>query len=154
MGVGLRSKCPDYIATINGYTGAVLQLTATADHRPISIGPLLKSSGDGITYVIYSTASSLDANGSTSNLYMASLKDVTSGRKDLVRNSLESPLFHSVGVLDQYTPSTLLHPFLCSLSKCSGPSYKEREREPFSRQIAQTLSTGLLTPSIFIFFIR
>lgn len=85
LGVGLRSKCPDYIATINGYTGAVLQLTATADHRPISIGPLLKSSGDGITYVIYSTAS-LDANGSSSSLYMASLKDVTSGRKDLVRS--------------------------------------------------------------------
>ena len=71
-------KCPDYIGTINGYTGVVLQLTSTADHKAISIGPILKSSGDGSTYVIYSTAS---PNGS---LYISSLKDIASGRKDLV----------------------------------------------------------------------
>ena len=76
--VGSKSKCPDYIATINGYTGVVLQLTSTADHKAISIGPILKSSGDGSTFVIYSTVSP------NCSLYISSLKDIASGRKDLV----------------------------------------------------------------------
>lgn len=75
---GPQTKCPDYIAVVNGYTGDVLQLTGIPDQGPLSMGPLLKGSGDGSTYLLYSTAG---ANGS---LYMASLKDITSGRKDLV----------------------------------------------------------------------
>lgn len=76
---GSRSKCPDYLAVINGYTGNVIQLTGTADQRSLSVGPVLKGSGDGSTYVLYST------NGVNGSLFMASLKDLASGRKDLVR---------------------------------------------------------------------
>lgn len=76
--LGSRSKCPDYIAVVNGYTGNVLQLTGIPDQGPLSIGPLLKGSGDGSTLVLYSTEG---ANGS---LFMATLKDIASGRKDLV----------------------------------------------------------------------
>lgn len=77
---GGRIKCPDYIALINGYSGSVLQLTGTADQRPISIGPILKASGDGgASYIFYITSSAVN-----SSLYLASLKDVATGRKDLV----------------------------------------------------------------------
>lgn len=63
----------------------MLQLTGIPDQGPLSIGPLLKGSGDGSTLVLYSTAG---ANGS---LFMASLKDIASGRKDLVLK-MDSPL--------------------------------------------------------------
>jgi len=82
---GRKNKCLDYIAIINGYTGTVLQLTGTPDQRPLSIGPLLKGSGDGTTMILFSTGNSNDTYGS---LYLASLDDITSGRKDLVRRLL------------------------------------------------------------------
>lgn len=77
--LGSRTKCPDYIAVVNGYTGNVLQLTGIPDQGPLAIGPLLKGSGDGSTFVLYATE------GSNGSLFMASLKDIASGRKDLVR---------------------------------------------------------------------
>ena len=83
MFTGRKNKCLDYIAIINGYTGTVLQLTGTPDQRPLSIGPLLKGSGDGTTMILFSTGNSNDTYGS---LYLASLDDITSGRKDLVIN--------------------------------------------------------------------
>ena len=68
------------MALINGLTGNILQLTGTADGRSLSIGPMLQASGDGSTLVLYVTTS-----GNVSSLYLASLKDVSTGRKDLVR---------------------------------------------------------------------
>lgn len=76
--IGSQVKCPDYIAVVNGYTGNVLQLTGIPDQGSLSLGPLLKGSGDGSTLVLYSTK------GTTGSLFMASLKDIASGRKDLV----------------------------------------------------------------------
>ena len=77
---GPRIKCPDYIAVVNGYTGNVLQLTGIPDQGSLSIGPLLKGSGDGSTFLLYSS----EGKGANGSLYMASLKDIASGRKDLV----------------------------------------------------------------------
>ncbi|XP_046637856.1 uncharacterized protein LOC124316141 [Daphnia pulicaria] len=85
--VGIRGsqvKCPDYIAIVNGYTGNVLQLTGIPDQGSLSLGPLLKGSGDGSTLVLYSTK------GTNGSLFMASLKDIASGRKDLVRTVLSN----------------------------------------------------------------
>nr|CAH0099152.1 unnamed protein product [Daphnia galeata] len=85
--VGIRGsqvKCPDYIAVVNGYTGNVLQLTGIPDQGSLSVGPLLKGSGDGSTLVLYSTK------GTNGSLFMASLKDIASGRKDLVRTVLSN----------------------------------------------------------------
>ena len=79
MCAGSQVKCPDYIAVVNGYTGNVLQLTGIPDQGSLSVGPLLKGSGDGSTLVLYSTK------GTNGSLFMASLKDIASGRKDLVR---------------------------------------------------------------------
>lgn len=75
---GALIKCPDYIAVVNGVTGNVLQLTGIPDQGSLSVGPLLKGSGDGSTLVLYSTK------GINGSLFMASLKDIASGRKDLV----------------------------------------------------------------------
>ncbi|KAK4010567.1 hypothetical protein OUZ56_019711 [Daphnia magna] len=85
--VGIRGaliKCPDYIAVVNGVTGNVLQLTGIPDQGSLSVGPLLKGSGDGSTLVLYSTK------GINGSLFMASLKDIASGRKDLVRTVLSN----------------------------------------------------------------
>lgn len=79
--LGGRVKCPDYIVLLNGFGGNVLQLTGTADQRPIAIGPLLKASGDGSTFVLYTTN---NINLTSSSLYSASLKDIATGRRDLV----------------------------------------------------------------------
>lgn len=65
----------------------MLQLTGTPDERSLFIGPLLKGSGDGMTMILFSTGSS---NDSTGNLYLASLDDVASGRKDLVIIPIQS----------------------------------------------------------------
>ena len=89
MRTGSRSKCLDYLAVINGYTGNVIQLTGTADQRSLSVGPVLKGSGDGSTYVLYST------NGVNGSLFMAALKDVASGRKDLVSEGARAANRHS-----------------------------------------------------------
>jgi hypothetical protein len=78
VSAGSQVKCPDYIAIVNGYTGNVLQLTGIPDQGSLSLGPLLKGSGDGSTLVLYSTK------GTNGSLFMASLKDIASGRKDLV----------------------------------------------------------------------
>lgn len=82
VSAGSQVKCPDYIAIVNGYTGNVLQLTGIPDQGSLSLGPLLKGSGDGSTLVLYSTK------GTNGSLFMASLKDIASGRKDLVNISI------------------------------------------------------------------
>jgi len=84
---GRKRKCLDYIAILNGYTGSVLQLTGTPDERSLFIGPLLKGSGDGTTMILFSTGSWNDSAGS---LYLASLDDVASGRKDSVRTIMSN----------------------------------------------------------------
>ena len=76
---GRQVECSGFIAFINGFTGAFVELAITADQLDLSLGPILLGSGDGATMVLYTT---LQANNS--NFFMASLTDMASGRKDMV----------------------------------------------------------------------
>ena len=60
----------------------MLEMTPTADHRPLAVGPALKGSGDGTTLILY--ASGNPREGDIGSLFMSSLNDIQSGQKDMV----------------------------------------------------------------------
>lgn len=85
--LGNEINCPGLIAFLNGNTGDLLQLTSTADHRELAVGPILKGSGDGETLIAYATGSRAESYGS---FFVGSLNDLKLGQEEMVRTLMSN----------------------------------------------------------------